>query len=169
MKHRVFGNQLSRPTNQAKALYRSLVCEVLKYGRIETTLPKAKAVTGLIDRIINFGKRADISARRQIVSTLGTDELTGKLFSEIAPSLKDRSSGYTRIIKLGRRQGDGAETVYLELVTRAAASLAPALTTESEPAPEPAAKVIKPAAKPKRPVRKTAKKAVASKRVTKKS
>lgn len=116
MRHRVFGNHLGRNTKQAKALYRSLVTALLVNGKIETSLAKAKAVQGMIDRIINFGKKNTAAARREVVKTMGKDALLTKIFKELAPRFSDRNSGYTRIVRLGQRFSDTAERVFLELV-----------------------------------------------------
>lgn len=116
MRHKVFGNQLHRNTNKAKALYRSLVHEVFMHGRIETTLPKAKAVRATIDRVMTFAKKNSVSARREVVKILGGDDGLDRIFNEVAPKFSNRNSGYTRIIKLGQRFSDTAEKVYLELV-----------------------------------------------------
>ncbi len=116
MRHKVFGNHLGRRTNVAKALYRGLVAQVLENGRIETTHAKAKAIRADIDRVINYGKKTNISARREVVKILGGDRLVEDLFSKISPSLSDRTSGYTRIIRLGQRLSDATDKVLIELV-----------------------------------------------------
>ncbi len=116
MRHKVFGNQLGRNMKQARALYRSLVFELLDHGKIETTLAKAKSVTGLIDHVLNFAKKNTISAKREVVKIMGDDKLSKKLFSEVAPKFSNRNSGYTRIIRLGQRFSDTTEKVILELV-----------------------------------------------------
>lgn len=116
MKHRIKHNQLGRNTNQVKALYRGLLSAVLQKGRVETTLAKAKAVIGDIDKIINLGKRDDITARRLIVKILGNDLLLDKVFTEVSPRMSNRQSGYSRIIKSGPRLSDNTEMAYLELV-----------------------------------------------------
>ena len=116
MRHKVFGNHLSRNTKQAKALYRSLVTELLEHGRIETTLPKAKAARAMVDRVITFAKKNSVNARREVVKILGGGNSLERLFGEIAPKMRNRNSGYTRIIRLGQRFSDTAEKVYLELV-----------------------------------------------------
>lgn len=116
MRHHYFGNQLGRSTKQVRALYRNLVSEVLDHGRIETTLAKAKAVRGLVDRTIGYAKKNTVAAQREAVKTLGSDKLLKKLFSEIGPKYSNRNSGYTRIIRLGQRFSDTTEKVILELV-----------------------------------------------------
>ena len=116
MRHAVYGNQLGRNTNQAKALYRSLVSELLDHGRIETTVAKAKAVIPIIDKTINFAKKNTIAARREVVKILGSEKLLGKIFTEVAPKYSNRNSGYSRIIRLGNRFSDAAKLAILELV-----------------------------------------------------
>lgn len=103
-------------TNVAKALYRVLVGEVLEHGRIKTTHAKAKAIRGDIDRVINYGKKASVVARREVVKILGTDRLVESIFSKISPGLSGRTSGYTRIIRLGQRMSDATDKVMIELV-----------------------------------------------------
>lgn len=116
MRHKVFGNHLGRRTNVAKALYRGLVAQVLENGRIETTHAKAKAIRADIDRVINYGKKTNIAARREVSKILGGDRLVREIFSKISPSLSDRTSGYTRIIRLGQRISDATDKVLIELV-----------------------------------------------------
>ena len=103
-------------TNVAKALYRVLVGEVLEHGRIKTTHAKAKAIRGDIDRVINYGKKATVSARREVTKILGTDRLVENIFTKISPGLSGRTSGYTRIIRLGQRMSDATDKVMIELV-----------------------------------------------------
>lgn len=116
MRHGVKGNQFARPTNQAKALYRSLVSEVIDHGRVQTTLAKAKAVVGMVDKVINIAKTDTVNNRRGLIKMLGTDKMGEKLFSEVAPRFGDRTSGYSRIIRTGQRFSDTAEMAILELV-----------------------------------------------------
>lgn len=106
------GNQLGRRTNVVKALYRSLLTEVLEHGRITTTLAKAKAVQGDLDRLINWAKAGTVNARRLTVKTLTTD----KFFGKFAKSYPERVSGYSRVIRLGQRLSDTSEMVILELL-----------------------------------------------------
>lgn len=120
MRHRVHGNQLGRRTNTAKALYRSLVFALLSHGRIETSVPKAKAVRSLVDKIIALSKSDTPANRRRINSLLGTEQLSKMLFAEMGPRFASRTSGYTRIIKLGRRFSDQAEMAIFELVEQGA-------------------------------------------------
>jgi len=115
--HRIGGRKLSRKTGPRKALYKNLVVAVLRYEQIKTTEARAKEVRGQVERVITLAKAGTLAARRQIVSVLPDEPLViDKLINEIAPKYEDRSSGYTRIVKLGLRAGDAAPMVQLELV-----------------------------------------------------
>ena len=115
--HRVDGRKLGRKMGHRLALYKNLTVSVLRYERIRTTEAKAKEVQGRIEKAITLAKRGDLSARRAIVSDFPNEPLVvTKLFDEIAPKYADRTSGYTRIVKIGPRAGDNAEIVQLELV-----------------------------------------------------
>jgi large subunit ribosomal protein L17 len=93
--------------------------QVIRHGRIKTTEPRAKEIRGVVDRLITIAKKDDLHARRQAAAVLKDKTIVRRLFEDVAPDLDDRDSGYTRILKLGPRLGDGAETVYLELVNHA--------------------------------------------------
>ena len=115
--HRVDGRKLGRKMGPRLALYKNLTVSVLRYERIRTTEAKAKEVQGRIEKAITLAKRGDLSARRAVVSQFPNEPLVvTKLFDEIAPKYADRTSGYTRIVKIGPRAGDNAEIVQLELV-----------------------------------------------------
>jgi large subunit ribosomal protein L17 len=115
--HRVDGRKLGRKMGPRLALYKNLTVSVLRYERIRTTEAKAKEVQGRIERAITLAKRGDLSARRAVVSDFPNEPLVvTKLFDEIAPKYADRTSGFTRIVKIGPRPGDNAEIVQLELV-----------------------------------------------------
>ena len=117
MRHQKDRNKLSRSASHRKALFMNLAREVVEHERIETTEAKAKAVKPEIERLITLAKRGDLHARRQALSALGQDKfVVYKLFEEIAPRYADREGGYTRILKLGPRQSDSTEMVFLELV-----------------------------------------------------
>ena len=117
MAHRIDGRKLSRKQGPRLALYRNLAVSVLRYERVRTTEAKAKEVQGRIEKAITLAKRGDLSARRAVVSEFPNEPLVvTKLFDEIAPKYADRTSGYTRIVKIGPRAGDNAEIVQLELV-----------------------------------------------------
>ena len=89
---------------------------MIEHGRISTTEAKAKAVKPFAEKMITLGKRGDLHARRQALAALRSNDVVHRLFADIAPRFADRPGGYTRIVKLGMRQGDAAEMVYLELV-----------------------------------------------------
>jgi large subunit ribosomal protein L17 len=117
MAHRIGGRKLSRKQGPRLALYKNLTVSVLRYERIKTTEAKAKEVRGRVERMITLAKRGDLTARRAVISEFPNEPLViNKLFDEIAPKYADRSSGYTRIVRLGERKGDAAEMVQLELV-----------------------------------------------------
>jgi large subunit ribosomal protein L17 len=115
--HRVDGRKLGRKMGPRLALYRNLTVSVLRYERVRTTEAKAKEVQGRIEKAITLAKRGDLSARRAVVSDFPNEPLVvTKLFDEIAPKYAHRTSGFTRIVKIGARSGDNAEIVQLELV-----------------------------------------------------
>ncbi len=117
MAHRIGGRKLSRKAGPRLALYRNLTVSVLRYERVKTTEAKAKEVRGRVERAITLAKRGDLAARRAVVSAFPIEPLVvTKLFDEIAPKYADRTSGFTRIVKIGQRQGDAAEIVQIELV-----------------------------------------------------
>ncbi len=118
MPHQISGRHLGRNSAQRKALFKSLVTQVLQYERIETTEAKAKAVRGDVDKIITLAKRGDVHSRRLVLKTVQDKKVVEKLFDKIGPRFKERNGGYTRIIKLGQRHGDAAEMVLLELTER---------------------------------------------------
>jgi large subunit ribosomal protein L17 len=117
MAHRVDGRKLGRKMGPRLALFKNLTVSVLRYERVKTTEAKAKEVQGRVEKAIALAKRGDLSARRAIVASFPNEPLVvTKLFDEIAPKYADRSSGFTRIVKLGPRAGDAAEIVQIELV-----------------------------------------------------
>ncbi len=108
--------KLGRPSAHRKSMLRNLTTELFKHGRIETTSMRAKEIKRIAEKMITLAKRGDLHARRQVLSYLVDETTVTKLFDEIAPNYADRNGGYTRILKLGPRQGDAAEAVFLELV-----------------------------------------------------
>ncbi len=108
--------KLGRPTAHRKLMLRNLVTDLLREGRISTTDCRAKEARKIAEKMITLGKRGDLHARRQAMSVIFDEDVVKKLFDEIAPKYAERNGGYTRILKLGPRQGDGAEMVFLELV-----------------------------------------------------
>ena len=116
MRHQRAGKKLGRDSAHRKALYANLAGALIEHGRIKTTEAKAKAVKPIAEQMITLGRRGDIHARRQAIAFLRSQDVVHKLFSEVAPRFADRPGGYSRIVKLGTRQGDAAEMVYFELV-----------------------------------------------------
>jgi large subunit ribosomal protein L17 len=116
MRHQRAGKKLGRDSAHRKALYSNLTGALIEHGRIRTTEAKAKAVRPVAEKMITLGRRGDIHARRQALAYLRSQEVVHKLFSEVAPRFADRPGGYSRIVKLGPRQGDAAPMAYLELV-----------------------------------------------------
>ena len=116
MRHKVAGFKLKRDPSARRALLRGLVTSVIEQERVITTVPKAKAVKPLVDRMITLAKRDTLHARRQAAAFLMTPASVQKLFEKLGTRFGQRAGGYTRIIRLGFRKGDGAEQAMLELV-----------------------------------------------------
>jgi large subunit ribosomal protein L17 len=116
MRHKVAGRKLGRTTSHRKALYRNLVTDLLRYEKIVTTEPKAKEVRSLAEKMVTLGKEGGLSAFRQALSFIYDKNVADKVFSELATRYAERHGGYTRIVKLGPRLGDGAPMVQLSLV-----------------------------------------------------
>lgn len=108
--------KLGRTTDHRKAMLRNQVTSLLRDGRIETTLAKAKETKRMADKMITLGKRGDLHARRQALAYIYDEDVVKKLFDEIAPKYADRNGGYTRVLRVGPRRGDGAEMAIVELV-----------------------------------------------------
>jgi len=116
MRHHRAGKKLGRDSAHRKALYANLAGSLIEHGRIRTTEAKAKAVKPFAEQMITLGKRGDLAARRQAIAELRSQDVVHQLFADVAPRFAERPGGYTRIVKLGPRQGDAAAMVYLELV-----------------------------------------------------
>ena len=116
MRHRRAGKKLGRDSAHRKALYSNLAGALIEHGRIQTTEAKAKAVKPFAEKMITLGKRGDLHARRQALAALRSNNVVHQLFADVAPRFADRPGGYTRIVKIGPRQGDAARMAYLELV-----------------------------------------------------
>jgi large subunit ribosomal protein L17 len=117
MRHRVAGRKLSRHTQHRNLMFRNMLVSLLQHERIHTTLAKGKELRRLADKIISLGKQGNLHARRRAFDLLRDRGVVKKIFEEIVPRLKDRAGGYTRIYKMGWRQGDGAPLSLVELVT----------------------------------------------------
>jgi large subunit ribosomal protein L17 len=116
MRHHRLGKKLGRDSAHRKALYSNLAGALIEHGRIQTTEAKAKAVKPIAEQMITLGRRGDLAARRQAVAYLRSKDVVHRLFTDVGPRMKDRPGGYSRIVKIGPRQGDAADMVYLELV-----------------------------------------------------
>jgi large subunit ribosomal protein L17 len=116
MRHRNKGKQLSRTHTHRAAVLRNLATSLFRHGRIETTTAKAKALRPYAERLITLARRGDLHSRRLAARKIQDREVLGKLFDEIGPRYTERPGGYTRILKLGNRQGDAAEMSLIELV-----------------------------------------------------
>ena len=108
--------KLGRDSAHRRSMLRNLVTDLFREGRITTTDMRAKEAGRQAEKLITIAKKGDLHARRQVLAYLFDEDVVSKLFDEIAPGYADRNGGYTRILKLGPRQGDNAETAYLELV-----------------------------------------------------
>ncbi|EGY80189.1 large subunit ribosomal protein L17 [Peptoniphilus asaccharolyticus DSM 20463] len=108
--------KLGRPTAHRKAMLRNLVTSLLREGQITTTVTRAKETKRMAEKMITLGKRGDLHARRQALAYIYDEDVVTKLFTEIAPNYSERNGGYTRILKLGNRLGDGAEKAIIQLV-----------------------------------------------------
>lgn len=116
MRHKVAGFKLGRTTSHRRSLLRNMVTSLIIEERIETTVPKAKALRPSIEKMITLGKRGDLAARRQAAAYVMTDEALKKLFDTLGPRFGDRNGGYTRIIRGAWRKGDGTDTAFIELL-----------------------------------------------------
>ena len=138
MRHRRSGRKLGRDASHRKALYSNLAGALFEHGRIKTTAAKAKEVKPIAEQMITLARRGGVHARRQALAYLRSQDVVHKLFSDVGPRFTDRPGGYTRIIKIGPRQGDAAEMVYLELVDFVPdATFAPPPRAQREEEPEP--------------------------------
>jgi large subunit ribosomal protein L17 len=116
MRHRITGRRLGRSSGHRRALYRNLVTDLLGYEKVTTTEAKAKEVRSLADKMITLGKKGGLHARRQALAFVLDEKTVDKVFSDLAPRYAERNGGYTRLVKVGPRLGDGAPMVRLELV-----------------------------------------------------
>jgi large subunit ribosomal protein L17 len=115
--HRLAGRKLSRPTAQRRSMLANLAVAILRYERVKTTEAKAKEVRGVVDGMITTAKKGDLAARRALIAQMPHEPLiVDKLMGEIAEKYAERTSGFTRIIKIGERLGDSAPIVQIELV-----------------------------------------------------
>ena len=118
MRHRKQGRKLNRTASHRKAMFANMAASLIEHEQIVTTLPKAKELRSVMDKLITLGKRGDLHARRQAISRIRNVEQVGKLFEILGPRYKDRNGGYTRVLKAGFRYGDNAPRAVIELVDR---------------------------------------------------
>lgn len=118
MRHRVSGRKLNRTSSHRKAMFANMACSLIKHEQITTTLPKAKELKPIVDKLITLGKRGDLHARRLAMSRLPDDVAVRKLFDALAERYRDRNGGYSRVLRAGFRYGDAAPMAVIELVDR---------------------------------------------------
>lgn len=116
MRHRNTNRKLSRNSTHRRALLRNMVTSLLEHERVMTTLPKAKEIRPLAEKMITLGKQDSLHARRQVLAYVLKESAAKRVFDTIAPRFADRKGGYSRIIKLGNRKGDGADLAIIELL-----------------------------------------------------
>lgn len=122
MRHKVAGRKFDRASDERLAMFRNLVTDLIRHERLKTTEAKAKEIRPLAEKMITLGKDGSIHARRQALAFIYDKDVVKKLFDDIAPRFAGRPGGYTRIIKLGPRYGDGAHMAQIELVERASSA-----------------------------------------------
>ena len=118
MLHGNSGRKLNRTASHRKAMFKNMAASLVEHEQIVTTLPKAKEIRPIVERLVTLGKRGDLHARRQLISQVGSAELAGKLIATIAPRYANRNGGYLRIMKAGFRHGDNAPLAVVEFVDR---------------------------------------------------
>ena len=118
MRHRISGRKLNRTSQHRQMMFRNMAQALIKHEQIVTTLPKAKDLRPIVERLITLGKRGDLHARRLAFARLRDDTVTKKLFEVLGPRYAERSGGYTRVLKAGYRHGDSAPMAVIELVDR---------------------------------------------------
>ncbi|MFA5204356.1 MAG: 50S ribosomal protein L17 [Lentisphaeria bacterium] len=138
MRHRKHTFKVGRTSEHRESMLGNMACSLFIEGRISTTVPKAKELRRFAEKMISLGKDGTLAARRRAISEMGQPKVVSRLFKDVAPRFAARTGGYTRIIKLGQRIGDGADMCFIELL---ASDAAPA----AEAAPAPAAVEAAPA------------------------
>ena len=118
MRHGVAHRKLGRTTSHRTAMFANMAASLIKHEQIVTTLPKAKELRPIVEKLVTLGKKGDLAARRQAISELRDIGMVKKLFDVIAPRYKERAGGYTRIMKAGFRHGDNAAVAVIEFVDR---------------------------------------------------
>jgi len=118
MRHGRSGRRLNRTASHRKALFSNMAASLIEHEQITTTLPKAKELRPIVEKLVTLGKRGDLHARRQVIAQIGSDSLAKRLFDTIAPRYASRNGGYIRIMKAGFRHGDNAAMAVIEFVDR---------------------------------------------------
>ena len=118
MKHKIKGKKLNRTSSHRKALFKNMAQAIIKHEQIITTLPKAKTMKPIVEKLITLAKKGSLHAKRQAYSKLRDDKMVTKLFGTLATRYADRAGGYTRVLKAGYRYGDAAAMAVIELVDR---------------------------------------------------
>ncbi len=118
MRHGKAGRKLNRTSSHRKAMFKNMSAALIKHEQIVTTLPKAKDLRPIVEKLITLGKRGDLHARRQAIAQIGDEAMVKKLFDVLGPRYKDRNGGYTRVLKAGFRHGDNAPVGVIEFVDR---------------------------------------------------
>jgi len=118
MRHGMNGRKLNRTSSERRALFAGLACALVKHEQIKTTLPKAKDLRPIVEKMVTLGRRGDLHARRQLFAVLRDEAATSKLIAVLGPRYNARQGGYLRILKAGFRQGDAAPMAVIEFVDR---------------------------------------------------
>jgi len=118
MRHRLSGRKLNRTSQHRKAMFSNMAAALIKHEQIKTTLPKAKELRSVVEKLITLGKNGSLHDRRRAFAFLRDDAMTAKLFETLGPRYKERNGGYTRVLKAGHRYGDAAPMAIIELVDR---------------------------------------------------
>lgn len=118
MRHGMSGRKLNRTSAHRKAMFANMASALIKHEQIFTTLPKAKELRPIVEKMITLGKKGDLAARRTLISRLRDEKMAKKVFDELAPRYEERNGGYTRVLKAGFRYGDNAPMAIIEFVDR---------------------------------------------------
>lgn len=130
MRHLKAGRKLNRTASHRKAMLNNMAISIIEHERIQTTLPKAKEVRAVVERLVTYAKKGDLHGIRLISRTVKNKDLVMKLVNDLAPAYAERSGGYTRVLKVGPRRGDNTEMAIIELVDRVATKEAVEITEE---------------------------------------
>ena len=118
MRHKLSGRKLNRTSSHRKAMFKNMAAALIKHEQIRTTLPKAKDLRPIVEKMITLGKKGDLAARRQLIAKLGDADMARKVFDVLAPRYEERAGGYIRVLKAGFRYGDNAPMAIIEFVDR---------------------------------------------------